>query len=254
MCRFHFWSDSKSENRFFKNTSRLRVPMGFLIADSESTQKVGSMRSFLPSWYFLVEVIRRSCFCSKNRILLFVNSKIGFAMNRPQIRKIQGRKHIPSRVILFFWNDVPHPLNTGTTLWCDWFLSYLFIKLMTYWKAVWTCCLERACFKLLLVEVCALSVLRWKCCGSSYSQMCGKHTVRYRMMTKNTCHFCTTRTFWCVEWKTWFYHQNEGQDQYCLLRHAKMPKNTLFAVFLLKIRKVRFRTAQRPFVEFSHSD
>ena len=37
--------DSKRENKFFKNISRLRVPTGFLIADSESTQKVGSIGS-----------------------------------------------------------------------------------------------------------------------------------------------------------------------------------------------------------------
>ena len=53
-------------------------------------------------------------------------------------------------------------------------------------------------------------------------------------------HFCTTRMFWCGDWKTWFYHQNEGQDQYYLLRYANMPENTLFAVFCWKSKRCVF--------------
>ena len=59
-------------------------------------------------WKFSADPV----FAPKNRILLFVNSKIGFAINRPQIRKIQDRKHIPSkRNLVFFWNDVRHTLR-----------------------------------------------------------------------------------------------------------------------------------------------
>ena len=44
---------SKWKNRAFRNIWRLGVPMGFLIADSESTQNVGSIRALLPPWHFL---------------------------------------------------------------------------------------------------------------------------------------------------------------------------------------------------------
>lgn len=60
---------------------------------------------------------------------------------------------------------------------------------------------------------------------------------RYHMVGKN-CHFCTTRTFRHVDLKKWF--------QLC---DAKVPKKHTFCSFLLKVRKFRFGTAQRPFVE-----
>ena len=43
-----------------------------------------------------------SVFAPKTVVLLFVNSEIGFAINRPQIRKIQGRKLTPSKGSLCF--------------------------------------------------------------------------------------------------------------------------------------------------------
>ena len=75
--------------------------MSFLIAGSESTQKVGFIRSFLPSWHFFGGSYPPVLFLPPKQDFAVREQQIGFAINRPQIRKIQGRKHIPSRGIFF---------------------------------------------------------------------------------------------------------------------------------------------------------
>ena len=66
------------------------------------------------------------------------------------------------------------------------------------------------------------------------------------MATKKQSHFCTTRTFRCVEQKTYFFHQNEAQSQLYRLRNANMTKNTLFAVFRQKSERCVFGLPNGP--------
>ena len=99
---------------FFKNISRLRVPMSFLIADSESTQKVGSIQSFLPSWHFFGGSYPPILFFPQKQDLA-VREQQNLVCDQPTTdSKNSGSKAytLKRNLVFFLKRCAPHPLRT----------------------------------------------------------------------------------------------------------------------------------------------